>query len=177
MARISIHATRIVAGSASADPGHVHTAVSSTVASWLVFTRYRSSSVPGTQLTPACRLAVPGACKRLAYIFPGFVFPGQRWWFGKGRCVNDLARNGRSVQSHASIADGGRRNSRVGPRIGTRASMAKMRRSYQAQTFPSLVRLGSFRMTPETADLPGAARARKSGCGTLTAATAPPAGS
>jgi hypothetical protein len=76
MARISIHATRIENGSASADPRHVHTAVSSTVASWLVFTRYRSSSVPGTQPTPACRLAVPGACIRLAYIFPGFVFPG-----------------------------------------------------------------------------------------------------
>jgi hypothetical protein len=74
--RMSVHATRIAAGSASADPGHVHTAVSSTVASWPVFTRYRSSSVPGTQPTPACRLVVRGACKRLAYIFPGFVFPG-----------------------------------------------------------------------------------------------------
>jgi hypothetical protein len=32
-----------------------------------------------TQPTPACRLVAPGACKRLAHIFPGFVFPGQSW--------------------------------------------------------------------------------------------------
>src|SRR5215472_3183266 len=32
---------------------------------------------PATQPTPACRLVVPGACKRLAYIFPGFVFIGH----------------------------------------------------------------------------------------------------
>src|SRR5215472_17505502 len=76
--RMSVHATRIAAGSASADPGHVHTAVCSTVASWLVslVTRFRASR--GTQPTPACRLVVPGACKRLAYIFPGFVFLGLR---------------------------------------------------------------------------------------------------
>src|SRR5215472_1620932 len=43
--RMSVHATRIAAGSASADPGHVHTAVCSTVASWLVslVTRFRAS--------------------------------------------------------------------------------------------------------------------------------------
>jgi hypothetical protein len=71
--------------SASADPGHVHTAVGSTVASWLVFTRYRSSSLPGTQPTPACRLVVRGACKRLTYIFQGFVFPGLIYVFSCAR--------------------------------------------------------------------------------------------
>src|SRR5215471_10174976 len=54
---------------------HVHTAVSSAVAWWLVFTRYRSSSVPGTQPTPACRLVVPGACKRFSVYFSGFRLP------------------------------------------------------------------------------------------------------